>query len=38
MARQLIGDDESSFEGTRAENTIISDSRGNVDLKGLLSA
>ena len=38
MARQLIGDEESSFEGTRAENTIISDSRGNVDLKGLLSA
>ena len=38
MARQLIGDEESSFEGTRAQNTIISDSRGNVDLKGLLSA
>ena len=38
MARQLIGDEESSFEGTKAQNTIISDSRGNVDLKGLLSA
>ena len=38
MARQIIGDEESSFEGTRAQNTIISDSRGNVDLKGLLSA
>lgn len=38
MARQLIGDEESSFEGTKAENMIISDSRGNVDLKGLLSA
>ena len=38
MATPIVGRDESSYDQTRAENTILSDSRGNVDLKGLLSA
>ena len=40
MARQngIVGTDESSFDGIKAENTLISDSRGNLDISALLSA